>query len=81
MRIFLYHKTRPDGKIFTDVAEFKQAIDDGWVDAPQEIGNKDYEVEGYDFPDPEPEEDTEPEDEPEPKTQVKPKGRPPKKGK
>ena len=45
-RTFLYHKDFPAGKIFTDDAEYKEAKKAGWVDAPWEVGNKDYKMEG-----------------------------------
>lgn len=38
MRIFLYSKEAPHGRIFTDQAEFAKALSDGWVDAPWLVG-------------------------------------------
>jgi hypothetical protein len=34
MRAFLYHHTKPDGKIFTDEDEYNKALREGWVEAP-----------------------------------------------
>ena len=34
MRVFLYHSTYPDGKIFTDRLEYMKALRDHWVEAP-----------------------------------------------
>jgi predicted RNase H-like nuclease (RuvC/YqgF family) len=37
-RTFLFHQTCPKGKIFTDRDDYDQAVKDGWVEAPQDIG-------------------------------------------
>jgi hypothetical protein len=37
-RTCLYRKDFPKGKIFDDEAEYNQAVKDGWLEAPQEIG-------------------------------------------
>ena len=34
MRIILYSKEEPEGKIFVDPEEYDQALKDGWVEAP-----------------------------------------------
>ena len=36
-RTFLYHEKCREGKIFTDENEYLEAIEDGWVEAPQDI--------------------------------------------
>ena len=36
-RTFLYHEKCREGKIFIDETEYLEAIENGWVEAPQEI--------------------------------------------
>jgi hypothetical protein len=33
-RSFLYHKTAPDGQIFTNKSDYEKAVTAGWVEAP-----------------------------------------------
>jgi hypothetical protein len=31
---YLYHRTKPHGKVFTDEIEFNEALQNGWKEAP-----------------------------------------------
>lgn len=37
-RTFLYSEEYPKGKLFENEEEYNQAIEDGWADAPEDIG-------------------------------------------
>jgi hypothetical protein len=47
-RSFAYHEDYPDGKIFTDETEYKQMLQEGWVEAPWLVGKQEVKPSPFD---------------------------------